>query len=314
MDLNYKTSGYPEIIGGSLNLSIEDARTRVMAYGGKHQIETSFVEASAHEILKKDWDTSKEGSWDADKIQDDNTFADVWNRYKIDADDSTYASIDQSANGSAEKAFRRFSKNIAENNDDDGGKKEGMVWVKDTTWKTGQADDVNVGFRFDNSQRPFVKFSGVYNTINTKVKDLAKTLTCSIESHVRIFKHITDETIPALLPKVYYPFTTRVRDRYIKESAVNSQRTKPDGTATNKDERDDTDDLNKWATNQKERVAQQSISGNLTLAGIRMDIKAGQTIDNIIVQGQGSIAINATIISVVYSLESQTTDIQVGRV
>ena len=117
MDLNYKTSGYPEIIGGSLNLSIEDARTRVMAYGGKHRVETSFVESSAHEILKKDWDTSKEDTWlsqgasGVGGVSGDGTMADIWTRYKIDADDSTYATIDQASNGLAEKAFRRMAKN-----------------------------------------------------------------------------------------------------------------------------------------------------------------------------------------------------------
>jgi len=321
MILYYKKDGYPEIVGGSLNLSIENARTRVMAYGAKTRKETTFLETGAHKILKKDWDTALEGTWDATKVQDDNRYFPVWTRYRLNAtdtgvsDDPTWSELDKDDNDEAEKGYRPLDKRIMEDNVDDGGKKEGMIWVKDGgNWKTGAADDVSTGFRFDNRDRPYVKFSGVFNKISGKVKDAVKALTCTFQSNLRLFIQATDHSLADLQTLFYIPFTTRIRERYVKEEAINSRRISPTDTATTETIRDDTQNLSKWTGNQLERVAQQSISGSLTLAGIQTNIKAGQIIDSIDVEGEADIPINAAIVSVNYNHESLTTDIQVGTI
>ena len=318
-----KDETYSEIVGGSINVSIENVRTRVMAYGNKKHIETTFVETGAHNILKKDWDTSLEASWDADQMKDDAKYADVWRRYKLNATDdgetdATWSTLDKDDNNEAEKGFRNLSRYTQEDNDASGGKKEGMFWVNDgSNWETGLKDGQQVGFQFSSTKpsgRPFVKVSGTFSILDSNIKEKKKALTCSFESNLRLFKYASHETFSLGDNPPFVPFTTRVRDRYVLEKAVNSQRTKPDGTVTNTTVRDDSDNLQAWANNQLERVAQQDISGTLILAGIQTDMKAGEIVDFIQIDQEATIPLYASIVSLTYNLQAQTTTLQIGRI
>ena len=331
MDLAYNKTGYPQIVGGSLNLSLMNVRTRMFAYGGRNRRETTFKETSAYGILKKDWDTNEESGWDDTTQGNDAKKAAVYRRYRLNATDNgetdkTWSVLDKETVGEdsyAEKGFRELSKMTMEEGEDDGGKKEGMIWAYDgSNWFTGLKSTQALGFQFNSSGqggRPFLVLSATQTILDTKIKDKIKALTCAFQSNERLFSYKSDEVLSNVNNNSYLPLAVRVRDRYRKEDAVNSYRSKPDGTATGTPDspeviRNDQDDLDKWADNQLSRIAQQDISGTLIIAGIQRNIKEGMTIDNIMVQESVTIPINATITSVRYDFTDLRTHLTVGQI